>query len=235
MRALFLLALLCSSCLSAKTAPGEEAGVALASQPVATEATKKKPNVDFDALEYAVDAAERRVSEAEFTGIIKTRESEAKVHDAELALERATAELEHLEAYTIPRRLAQEDLGLDRSRGRLADAEAELQQMRDMYKDEEFATSTKELVITRSERNVDQQKRSLALAEAARADLEAFELAQDLADAQRKVEDAKFKLELAKMHHDETLGSLHSKALDAAESLRKARRSLAEAREKVEA
>jgi len=235
MRAFFLLALLCSSCLSARHDAEPMAETVATSQPAEAQKASKKPKVDFEGLEFAVASAERRVRAGEMAGMIQGREAEKKVQDAELEAAKAISALEHLEEYTIPRRLAQEELSLDRSRGRLSDAEAELQQMRDMYKDEEFATSTKELVITRSERNVDQQKRGLELADAAREDLEAFELARDREDAVRKVEDAMSKVEVAKMRLDETMTGLETKALDAAEAVRKAKRSLAEARAKAEA
>ena len=239
MRAFFLFVLLCSSCVSMRdnsdgageSLAGSES--ALSSQPATAEAKPKESDVDFAALEFSVASAERRVAAAELSGELRKREAELKLHAAELAVEKAEASLEHLENYTMPTRLAKEQISLDRSAGSLADAKAELQQMRDMYKDEEFAESTKELVITRSERNVDLQKRNLELAKAARDDLESFELAQEHADAVRKLAEAREQLELARMRKLETERGIEAKALDAAEALRKARRALEKARAKA--
>jgi len=103
-----------------------------------------------------------------------------------------------------------------------------------MYADEEFAESSKELVIRRSQRSVDFARRGLEMARAARADLESYDLAKQLEDAVQKVATTKQKLESAKLGLDETIFGLETKAMEATEALRKAQRALGEARAKAE-
>lgn len=239
MRAALFLALLCSSCLSASTSsddtPAEMVAVAT-SQPAAKapSADKKKADVDFVALEFAVAAAERRVRAAEMSAALSAIDAESKVHSAEISLKMAEASLAHLDGYTIPTKLAQQDLGIDRSTGRLEESEAELAQILSMYADEEFAEASKELVIQRAQRGVEFSKRSLEMARAERADLEAFELAKDRQEAIEKVRDAGLSLDQARLRKDETMFGSESKLLEAAEGLRKAQLALTKARAKSE-
>jgi hypothetical protein len=205
------------------------------SQPAEASGSRKKPDVDLEALEFAVLSAERRVHATEASARASELEAESKVRAAERELGKAEAALAHFEDVEVPTELAQRDLSIDRSTGRLSDSEAELAQLESMYADEEFAESSKELVLARSRRNVEFSKRSLELARSARKDYMEFDLAKKRKDAENKVTVAREHLEAARVRLEEARFGNETKALEAAESLRKAHRALDKAKDKAEA
>lgn len=108
-------------------------------------------------------------------------EQELASAEQELAAVRVEAEKARLEregfhALGRARGLDQARLDLDRSRGRAEDAAAELAELESMYASEEFATKTKELVLTRSRRELEHARRALVLAESKLKETEGFEL-----------------------------------------------------------
>jgi len=125
-------------------------------------------------------------------------EAEQDLSNAELAVEFARAGLVKArgdqEAFLKAERALEVDqgvLGLDASKGRADDAAAELAELEAMYSAEEFAKKTKELVITRSRRDLDFAKRSLELAQRRRTVEDTYELPakeRDLAHAVRSAE-----------------------------------------------
>ena len=98
--------------------------------------------------------------------------SEDEAVDARLAVRRAEAEVQEAERALVayrdveaPLARGRSALTLDRARGRAEDSQAELKELEAMYAEEEFALSTKELVIRRGRRSLEHAQRSLALEE----------------------------------------------------------------------
>jgi len=245
-----LAALLLSSCVVAIEADGESSGayevidhteepageaapmaLAMDEEPAgeATAAEEQPEEVDLEALEVARDEARGNMEKARLGAQISQIEAESRLDGARADLEAARIELEHFEAVTAPRELAEKELSLDRSKGRLFEAEAELAQLVAMYEDEEFATSSKELVLERGRRGVDFSKRSLALAEEALEDHAAFSLTQRREKLARAIHKAEIAVDLAELRlQSARLGAdldeerMHRKLVAAEEALHEA-------------
>lgn len=141
------------------------------------------------------------------------QEQELDLAERELSaarLELEVARLSQQAFLTLGREheLEEARLDLDRSRGRAEDAEAELAELESMYAAEEFASKTKELVLTRSHRDLELARRALALAERKRQQLESYELpekehelAKDLQAAETGVVEAEQSLEHRRLEH----------------------------------
>jgi len=190
---------------------------------------KAKLEQELDALKFSHKMAQRKFESTELSGTIGLLEAERSVLSAQRTLADAQADLEKQTDYTAPRRIAQAELGLERSAGRLNDAMAELQQIVQMYEGEEFAESSKELVINRSRRGVELSERSVELERQALMYLENVELPRDMEAAQDKVAGAEHKLRVAEMRLENERRSFETKLMEAEESLRKAELALEKA------
>ncbi|MFT6714017.1 MAG: hypothetical protein ACJAVJ_001299 [Planctomycetota bacterium] len=118
---------------------------------------------------------------------------------------------------------------MDRTRGRLNDSKAELQQLVEMYGDEEFAESTKELVLTRGKRGVEQGERSMKIAERRATDKREFELARKGGSLAFKVSEAERSLALKVDALATTKMDGKSKLMRAANKVEKAKKKLTDA------
>lgn len=246
MRPICLLLLLLSSCVFAQVEPDTKHSnesmngmteLMAQSGTMQAGADKAKANkgkdVDLVALEFGLDMAKRRMASAERSGTITRAEAETKLADAKRALEDAKFALNKTDTYDIPRKLAEADLNLARQMGRLDDAKAELAQIISMYEGEEFAESSKELVITRSKRSVEQSEIAMALEKQERKYLEDVLLKRELDAAKRGVKTAQDKLMVAEMRYKEDMESLETKVLEAREGVRKAEAALEKGRKEA--
>jgi len=211
----------------AQDAGGDEA-------PGAADAAKKLDEVDLDALEYAVIEARASMDKGALGGQISLMEAEQRVGSAHVELVNAQAELEHFDSFTAPKELAERTLSVERSEGRLFESRAELKQLEDMYADEEFATSSKELVLERGRRNVNFTERSLELARKGVADHEAFDLAKRRANYERGVQKAEMGVLLAEMKLEAARMGRASEERSQTRKLAKAEEALAKAQAKIE-
>jgi len=198
------------------------------------EAPEEPVEIDLEPLEWAVAEAAAGMEKATLSAHISLTESADRVARAGQDLADARAELEHFDAFTAPTELAQRRLSIERSEGRLLEAKAELQQLLDMYADEEFATSSKELVIERGRRGVDFSERSLAMSRASLEDLESFDLAKRRAKLVRGVEKAELGVDLAGRRHEVARMGWDQDERGLVRKLAKAEEALAEAKAKVE-
>lgn len=242
MRALSLLLLLCSSCIITGIEPDHDWDTAgdgakthmdggAKAKPSSKAADSK--DTDFTALEFSLEMAHRKLASAKLSAELGMIEAEHKVAMAQVDVADAQFELDEQTRVVAPQRLAEADLSLDRSAGRLADSRAELAQIVAMYAGEEFAESSKELVIERSRRGVEQAERSLALQRAEREHLETVELPRAALKKQRALDAAKHKLMLAERRLKMEAESLATKQMEAQESVRKAQAALTKARGKA--
>lgn len=242
MRALSLLLLILPSCIitgvdpdhsrwdddheprSAKTSMAKDAGKASTTEAKAKQKDEPKQEADRAALEFSLDMARRKLESAELSRMVAMMEAEDKVTDAKLGVEKAQYELQKLQDYEVARRLASADIALDRSAGRMADSKAELDQIIQMYEGEEFATSSKELVIERSKRNYALAQRGFELEQAERTRLEEIEIPRDIAEAARKLQSAELRLKVAERRLQMEGLSQETRLMEAREALRKAER-----------
>lgn len=129
---------------------------------------------------------------------------------AEQSLARAEREqieaqkaLEQFKQVEMPQRVQDGELGVERAKFGIEMKKIELEELVAMYKNDQFAASTKEIVVKRETKELEFMQRGLALAEARFAALTAYELPKDLAgkeDGARKAEEAlaKARVESAK-------------------------------------
>lgn len=151
---------------------------------------KPKKPVDTESLHIDLQLTQMDLQATENSVARANESAQHAVGLAERDLQLAREELDHFVNVEMELSRAESELSLDRTRGRLDDSRAELQQLLDMYKDEEFAESTKELVITRGKRGIEQSERSLELAEMRAADKREFEQARKMQSIKHKVEEA---------------------------------------------
>jgi hypothetical protein len=182
------------------------------------ELTELKAKIDVAKLE--LDLA-RLESEQELDG------AERELAEAKLKAEKARIEREGFAALGRARELDEAKLGVDRSRGRAEDAAAELAELESMYSKEEFATKTKELVITRSRRDLEHAKRALDLSERQLKETEGFELI----GKERALEQANLEGEKGVVEAEQ---ALTKKRLEKQIAIAKAEQELAELMRKAE-
>lgn len=165
--ALWLLLTLVACQVSLRTAPANETTSSPASSPSAPTPQRE------------VNKQERLVRHAEAELAIKQLENKLAVDEAQAERSKAMRELEEakrsLDAFTgqvMPRELDEKRMQLDASMHRAEHAKDELNELTAMYEADEFAKSTKELVLKRGRRELEMAERGLALA---RAELQHFE------------------------------------------------------------
>jgi chromosome segregation ATPase len=97
------------------------------------------------------------------------------VEAAERQLHSANLELENFSAVTRDLESAERTLGVDRSRQSLVEAQEELKELEEMYRQEDFAETTKELVLVRGRNRLEMATRGLDIARLRASQLEAHE------------------------------------------------------------
>lgn len=117
-----------------------------------------------DEIRADLDEARRQLAIAELSAGQAVLVARAELESARRALQRATDELElwKLERFEID----EVRLDIARSESRLEESRAELAELEAMYEEEEFAKTTKELVLTRGRRQVELAEAALAVARA---------------------------------------------------------------------
>jgi hypothetical protein len=158
------------------------------------------------------------------------------------ALQNATDELAEkrkaLELFLSEQRsreLEEKKISLDRSAQRAEFAKDELGELVSMYENDEFAKTTKELVLKRGRRELEMADRSLAVERREFSEFEQHALPQRERELRRKVADAelehkkagleadkaKLELELAAAKADESIAELQAEIVELQEALAK--------------
>ena len=106
------------------------------------------------------------------------REARNAIEDAELKLQIAMKDRDNFKGVEKPLKLADSKLDFDRSAQRMKESEQELKELENMYKQEEMAELTKELVLQRGRANLEFAKRSLELQQQKMANVKDHELAK---------------------------------------------------------
>lgn len=174
---------------------------------------------------------------------IRTMGFEAELARAEKDVEKHKKNLEQHTKETAPRELEERRIGVDHSVYRAEEAKDELAELESMYKADEFAKATKELVIKRGRRGVEMADRSLAVARRELAELENHtmpqrerELRDQLADAERtlqkarlEADKARIELDVAQRQADDRVADLKQEVEDLAKKLDEAKKEAAKA------
>ena len=188
----FLSAGLFASCRSTAAAaqPVKSAGSAAAGEKTPKSEADRAAEITLAELELATAQVE---SQKEVGG------AEQALQLAELRLKEARSALEEFTVRKRPLRVQEARLELDRAAGRAADAKAELAELEAMYAEDEFAATTKELVLTRGRRDLEHAERSLQIQQTKLTNLSEEELPREERKLQREALEKQGALETTQM------------------------------------
>ncbi len=97
----------------------------------------------------------------------------------ETALRAAESKLAQFREVDAPRRLAEAELGVREAHNLFEDAEDEMRQLEEMYRENEVAEKTRDIVLKRGHNKVEQLKQRLALKQLELKALRDFELPRE--------------------------------------------------------
>ncbi len=156
---LFLPLLTSCFALSSTEAPKEVTTVEPVSAPAQVEpavdaeaAAKKKKELTGKLRDLEWARMELKIERQKLTAA--ARKAQDEVEEAEHAFKKAAAELEHYTQVEQPLELARAQLGLDRAEWAMEEDRQELEELRKLYADNQVESTTKELVIQRSEKKL---------------------------------------------------------------------------------
>jgi hypothetical protein len=145
------------------------------------ELRSKQRELDAATVEHQVAAIDRRARQRGVAAAL------AKTADE---LEQAKQALATFVADVKPRELEEKKIGLDQSTYQAEHAKDELGELEAMYQGDEFAKTTKELVVKRGRRSLEMAERSLAVARKENAHFERVALPERERELRQKVTDA---------------------------------------------
>jgi hypothetical protein len=174
------------------------------------ERKKKQEELRDKRRELGYAKIERQV--AELDRRMRKMTVDAAVERAADALARARTELQIFQAEVKPRQLEERRISLDGASYRAEHSKDELGELTAMYDADEFARTTKELVLKRGRRDLEMAERRLAVERKEAEHFERQELPERERELQRKVADAelehrKAELELEKARIEMDLGA----------------------------
>ncbi|MBK7876490.1 MAG: hypothetical protein IPJ77_12195 [Planctomycetes bacterium] len=143
------------------------------------------------------------------------RSAANELEEAERGLRDAREALENFQSHDKPMKLDDGQLDLDQAIQRRTQQQQELEELEAMYKQEELATLTKELVISRERKGLEFAKRALEMmtkniehAKSVELPKKARELTESVAKAERRLVEARAKSEKLKLENQlETMKS----------------------------
>jgi hypothetical protein len=164
-----LLELCCLVPLAILVPACKSTGPASTSAAEKTDASAKaKEGGDEDSKEEKTKKKERELDDARVQLKITRQDTQAAerkekddVEEAEYALGKAKEALDQFQKVTSKLELSKATLGLDRATQRVEESKAELEELMSMYKKEDFAALTKELVLNRGKKNLEFANRAL--------------------------------------------------------------------------
>ncbi len=173
--------------------------------------------VEVNAMKLEVAKLQAQIQSASADAALAKNGRESKAsHDA----------LAHFNDVVSPRRVTEARIGLDAASNRAEQAKDEHNELVAMYKQEEFAEMTKELVLKRSRHSLDLANRRLAVEAAKLKDLESVILPRERDALKGKATDADASLHRARLTARKT-------KLDNEISLKEASHKLASTRQSV--
>lgn len=128
-------------------------------------AARKQKQKELRNKERELEAAKVEQQVAEIERTVRLRGIELAQNKTAAEQDRAKAELEVFLGSVRPREVEEKRIGLDQSQHRLEHSKDELGELVAMYEADEFAKTTKELVLKRGRREVEMAERHLAVAQ----------------------------------------------------------------------
>ena len=116
-----------------------------------------------DKLQHQIELARLELESNTISVTLRRRKAQAAVRDARFNLKMAKQALDAFRTAEVPTKLKDAQISLDQARNRAELAEAELNELIAMYKEDEFAEMTKELVLKRGRKNLEFARRRLAV------------------------------------------------------------------------
>ncbi len=144
--------------------------------------------------EDKIELARLELRIAEMKSVAEEREASGKVFDAQQAVDEARLELETFRQRERVQELQSKGLEIDRAAYQAEEAEAELGELESMYREEEFAQTTKELVLRRGRMQREFAQRDLALKKDELAKLSEMELPKRERELEHALEKAEREL-----------------------------------------
>jgi hypothetical protein len=135
-------------------------------------------------------------------GEASTRGAKNEVDNSEFERNQAQKELDNFQKVVKQNELDDSQLDLERAAQRLKEQNQELDELKVLYKDKDFADLTKELVMSRHTTAIDFAKRSLALSQKSSDNKREFDQVQKEAGLAQKLERAERGLREAKARQD---------------------------------
>jgi len=157
------------------------------------ELRNKQRELEYAKVEAKTGEIDRRV---------RTMSVEAALQRTGIEVDKAKAELEVFLKETRPRELEERKISLDQSTYRAEHSKDELGELEAMYQADEFARTTKELVLKRGRREQEMADRYLAVAKKESAHLEQWVLPQRERELRQKIADAELERSKAELERD---------------------------------
>lgn len=137
-----------------------------------------------------LDYAKVDLDLAKLSTAAESREADQSVVEATQKLEAIRKDRDNFKNTETPQKLAEKQLDIDRSTQFMEESKQELDELEGMYKKEEFASLTKELVLSRGKKKLEFAKRGLELAKKNQEQLTAFDLPKKQLELDQSVERA---------------------------------------------
>jgi len=158
---------------------------------------------------------------------------ESAVRHAQVELDKQKRELEQFQQKQKPREMEEHRIQLDMQTQRADEAKDELAELESMYKEDEFARSTKELVIKRGRKQLEMANRSLAVGQQEFEQFEKHTLTERERELTQKVEDAERDLEKARLEHQKAQMEVDVQQRQADDKVKDLQRDIAELEQKI--
>ena len=187
------------SATAAAPAPGDPKLEDKKADASAKEEAKKAKQKELRAKEREVEAATVEQQVAALDRTVRQWTVDDALAKAAAELARANLDLETFLAQIKPRELEEKRIGLDQSTHRAEHSKDELGELTAMYEADEFARTTKELVLKRGRRELEMAERYLAVAKKEVAHFESVAMPQRERELRQKVTSAELERKKAEV------------------------------------
>jgi hypothetical protein len=150
--------------------------------------------------------ADLKLAKAKVQIELTEKQNTQAVEKAKKDIEVAERKLKNFKEKSRPERIERAELGLAFGQDSVKEAEQELEQLEIMYKDDQFADKTKEIVLERGRRRLERTKKSLAIESGAIALLKNETLPLEELEQELALKDKREAFE--KMQRDQELGMI---------------------------
>lgn len=172
------------------------------------EASKDDAGEKLAKKEFELECARLEQQLKKLGNEAEERSAANDIDEAERALRDAREALENFQSHDKPMKLDDGQLDLDQAIQRRTQQQQELEELEAMYKQEELATLTKELVISRERKGLEFAKRALDMmtkniehAKSVELPRKSRELTEGVAKAERRLTEARAKAEKQKLEN----------------------------------